>query len=72
MAELVKHSLFRVAYHVEKSPEECAGSWSGGGHRKTVVADSLEEAIARVTEHEKGCGSVVFGECVRESMEVWS
>lgn len=69
--KLSKHSLFRVCYRLEK-PEECEGTWSGGGHRKTVVADTLEEAIARVTADVAGCGTPTFGEVVRESIEVWS
>ena len=72
MKKLVKHSLFRVCY-TTKPPEECvSGTWSGGGHRMTVVADSLEEAVERVTAHESGCGELRFGEVVRESIEVWS
>jgi hypothetical protein len=70
--KLVQHHLFRVCYRTE-APEDCvSGNWSGGGRRMTVVADTVEEAIERVKQHENGCGSVTFGEVVRENLEVWS
>ena len=68
MKTLTKHSLFRCLYHVEATGD-CQ---SIGGRRMTVVADSIEAAIERVTSHELECGTVKFREVVREGIEVWS
>lgn len=65
---LVEHALFRCVYRIEKT-DDCHAV----GCRKTVVADTLEEALARVQEHHNKCGEkIVFGEVVRESIQVWS
>ena len=69
--KLIKHSLFRVVYRIEK-PEECEGTWSGNGRRMSVVAHTVEEAIERVKQHESGCSTITFGEVVRETIEVWA
>jgi hypothetical protein len=65
--KLVKHALYRCAYRLQQP--DCPHMV---GRQMTVVADSLEEAVARVTAHEVGCGELAFSEVKRESIEVWS
>lgn len=68
--KLTKHSLFRCVYRID-SPDDSECKFVVG-HRMTVVADSLEEAVERVQRHEAKCGEVTFTEVVRETIEVWS
>ena len=67
--KLAQSHLFRVVYRIIEPEGVCFSS-----RRKTVVADSLQEAIERVREHEKAeqsCKTIEISEVVREGIEVW-